>query len=151
MEVRDDDDVDRLRIDPGGGEIRGHGAGGRGDLAGAAGVEQNQLRPGVDQQRRERDRQLVRREKRIRQCFLHCFERRIADEALVDRPMPNAVVEGGHLEIADLVAIDAGGLLAGGRGIGAGGLERGSERGERGGGEQRTAGDFHHSDGSPLR
>ena len=43
VEMRDDDQVDRLRIDAGGGEIVAEHAGGRRDLAAGAGVDKHEL------------------------------------------------------------------------------------------------------------
>ncbi len=50
MEMRNDDGVDRLRRDAGGGEIGVHEAGAVGDLPGGAGVDQHQFGAGVHQQ-----------------------------------------------------------------------------------------------------
>ena len=69
--------------------------------------------------------------------MLHFGERRVVDEFLGDRPVPDAVIERGQLEGADLVAIDAGRLLAGGRRRGGGRIGAG---GKGGGGRAREEG-----------
>ena len=106
--------IDRVRLDPGGNEIVAQHAGRGRDLAAGAGVDQNELVAGIDDQRRERRRQfVVRHEGRIER-MLHFGERRVADEFVGDRPVPDAVIERGQLVRADLVAIDAGRLFVGG-------------------------------------
>ena len=65
----------------------------------------------------------------------------MANELLVDRAIPHAVIERGHLEFADAIAIDARRLPAG---RGRGGLRgRGARRGrKRSAGEQIAAGEI---------
>ena len=79
------------------------------------GIDQNELQPGIDDQRRERGRQLVSRHERFRQGVLDLGERRVPDEFVGDRPIPDAIVERRDLKRADAITIDAGCLLAGRR------------------------------------
>ena len=113
--MRDHDGVDRFRVDAGGGEIGRERAGRRCHLPAGAGVEQDELRAGIDQQCRERRRQLLGRHERIVHRLADLGVIRIADEFLVDRAVPHAVIERGDLEGADLVTVEAGRLLAGRR------------------------------------
>jgi hypothetical protein len=113
MEVRDQDRVDLLRIDPGGGEVRAERSGGGGKLAAGRGVDQDELGAGVDHQRGERDRELSGRHVGVHHRLLHRRPRRVLDELVVDVAQPDAVMDGGQLIGADLVAIEGGGLRAG--------------------------------------
>ena len=63
-----------------------HGAGGRRELPAGAGVEQDELGAGIDQQGRERDRDCVGRQELIRQRLLNIGERCVFDEFVVERP-----------------------------------------------------------------
>ena len=76
------------------------------------------------------------------------FDRRaagIADELVVDRQIPDAVVKRSELVVAELVAIDAGALRAGhGRGGARAHRQRGGACGEHGAGQERTAGKSGH-------
>ena len=75
-------------------------------------------------------------------------KRRVADELVVDRAIPHAVIERGQFERADLVAVEAGRLLAG---LGRRGDRRTRERRQRrqrGAREQRPAREARHV--SPL-
>ncbi len=81
MEVRDRDRVDRLRIDAGGREVGGQRAGGVGHLPAGAGVDEHELRSGVHDQRRERDRELAGvRHVGVGHRFLHVGESGVAHE-----------------------------------------------------------------------
>ena len=115
MEMRDHNEVDGLRIDTGCGEISAERAGGRSDLTAGAGVDQHNLLAGIDDQRREWRRELVDRHERSGERVLDFSERRVADEFVGDRPVPDAVIERGQLECSDPVAINAGGRFADGR------------------------------------
>ena len=145
VEMRDDDEVDRLRIDAGGGEIVAEHAGRRRDLAAGAGVDKHELAAGVDDQGREWRRQLVGGHERGGERALHFGERRVVDEFLRDRAVPDAVIERGQLEGADPVAVDAGRLLAGGRLRGSGRIgARGKGRGSGRAGEEVAARQCRH-------
>jgi hypothetical protein len=63
MEMRDQDRVDRLGVDAGDRKTVGHQTGGRRELTGGAGIDEDQLCAGVDQERRERSRHDAGREK----------------------------------------------------------------------------------------
>ena len=97
-------------------------------LTAGAGIDQDELRAGIDGERRERDRQRVGREEVVGERLLHVRPGGVAHELVVDLAVPDSVVDRGQLIAADLVAIDAGRLLAG----------RGRGR-RRGSGRQGTA------------
>ena len=126
----------------GGGEIGHHRARGVGDLAGGAGVDQDELRSGVDQQHGERHRQDVGRQERRGERRIDRGAVGVAHELVVDLERPQAVIERGELSIAELVAIDAGTLREG--------LGRGAERlaacqcGGRGASQQSASADCGH-------
>jgi hypothetical protein len=52
MEMRDGNQIDGLWIDAGGEEIGAKHAGGCGDLSAGAGIDQNEILPRIDDQRR---------------------------------------------------------------------------------------------------
>ena len=114
-------------IDAGGDEVVAQFAGRGRDLAAGAGVDQNKLAAGIDDQRRERRRQLVMRHEGCIERVLDFGERRIADEFVGDRPVPDAVIERGQLVRSDLVAIDGGRLFVGGRRDGRGRIGAGAD------------------------
>ena len=102
-------------VDARGGEIVAQHASRRRDLAAGAGVDQDELFSGIDDQRRERRRQLVGRHEGLRQRVLDLDKGRVADEFVGDRTIPDAVIERGQFVGPDLVTIDAGDLGAGRR------------------------------------
>ena len=115
VEMRDQNGVDAFRIDPGGSKICVQRAGLRRHmhvLPAGAGVDEHQLLASVDDEGGERCRDLAWRLKRIRQRLLDVGERRVAHKLFVDLPKPCAVVDGGDLKIADLVAVVGGRLFA---------------------------------------
>ncbi len=91
-------------------EIVEQAARGVGDLACSPGIDQHQLCAGVHQQRRERYGQDLRRQERGGERVVDFGAARVADEFLVDRHIPDAVIERGELIAAEIVAIDAGAL-----------------------------------------
>ena len=91
-----------------------HAGDGR-DLAAGAGIDQNEPLAGIDDQRRERRRQLVGRHEGVGERAFDFGERRVADEFIGDRAVPDAVIKRSQLERADPVAINAGRLCAGRR------------------------------------
>ena len=114
VEMRDDDEVDRFRIDAGGDKIGAQHAGRGRDLAAGTGIDQHELLAGIDDQRRKRRRQLVGRHEGVGERALDFGERRVADEFVGDRAIPDAVIERGQFEGPDPVAINAGRLLPAG-------------------------------------
>ena len=115
VEMRDDDKVDRCRINAGGDEIGAQHAGGRCDLSAGAGIDQDELLSGIDDKGRERRRQLVGRHEGGGERVFDFRERGVANEFFGDRTIPDAVVERGQLEGADPIAINARRLFAGWR------------------------------------
>ncbi len=119
VEMRDDHRVDVGHLDAGGGEVlRQLAELALGLLEGAraaAGVEQDELRAGVDHDRRVVMDHLVGRQIDRLQRLAHLRDRRIGDVALRQREHARAIGEHRDLVRSDLVAIDAGRLLAGWR------------------------------------
>ncbi len=121
VEVADDDDVDRLRVDPGGGEVGDKLAGGWGPELAVARIQQHQFGTSVDHEGSKRDGHLVRGQERVLQRLLHIGERGVADKAVGEGAIGDAVGGGGDLEAAELHAVDAG-RLAGAGGLRSGGF-----------------------------
>src|SRR5262245_6549123 len=113
MEMRDQNRVDGLWVDAGGLEVVEQAACRVGDLACSSGVDQHQLCAGVHQQCRERDGQSSGREKCGSERVVDFGGAGIADEFLVDRHIPYAVIKCGELITAEVVTIDAGALRCG--------------------------------------
>jgi hypothetical protein len=128
MKMRNQDGVDRRGRNTGSFEIGHHDARGVGDLTGGAGVDQDQLRAGVDQKHGERNRQDIGRQEHGSERAIDRGVVGVADELLVDLDGPQPVVQRGELVIAELAAIDARSLCGGLGGCG-----------ERGGAGQRRA------------
>ena len=149
MEMRNDDLVDGLRRNAGGGEIVADHAGGGRNLAAGAGVDQDELLAGIDDEGREWRLELVVRHVGRVQRMLDFSEGGVADEFVGDRPIPDAVIQCGQLERSDFVAIDARGLLARWRRFGGCRFGAGKKRHGRGAGEQRAAGQCRHDDLTP--
>jgi hypothetical protein len=141
MDMRDDDGVDRRRINAGGGQALRQMAGQRADAAAVAGVNKHKLVAGIDQPGVERRRRGVSGD----EPGVHQFADagRIPGEEL-GRERPGAVVEDGDLESADLHAVNAGGLRAVKRRLRCG--RQGRERGRADCGKsERTTSECHLS------
>src|SRR5262249_58418582 len=82
-------------------------------------------------------------QERIRQDLLYLREGDVAHELIVDGAVPHSVVKRRHFVVAELVTVDARGLLSGRRRLGEGRGRHGG-CGERGAGQQRPAIDLHH-------
>ena len=109
VEVADDDCVDLRRVEAGGAEIL-HPASGRGGAGIAvARIDQGQAAAIVQNERGEAVLDRVLRQERIARGLLDGGQLRIADEAF-ERTGRGAVIDGRHFDIADLVAVEAGGL-----------------------------------------
>ncbi len=114
MEMRDQHDVDRLRIDAGRFQVRLEHLRGMCDLPAGAGVDEDALCSGIDQKRGERDRQCAAGgDERFGQSLFHFGERKIADKVRLHRPVPDAVVDGGERVAAEPKAVEARRLLCG--------------------------------------
>ncbi len=96
------------------------------------------------------------RHKRRIERVLDLRKRRVDDEFVVDRPIPNAIIERGELIRADLVAVNPRRCGTGRRRFGARALGGGGKRRRRSAGKKITLCQFRHSHslfatGAPLR
>ena len=144
VEMRDQDGVDRGRLDAGGGKIVEQGAGAVDDLARRAGIDQHQPAPGIDQQSGEVDLQHAGRQERRGERGLDLGIAGIADEIVFDLERPQAVIDRGHLIGAEPEAIGAAACrFAGGAAANDFiGSSRGGDRGRR---DHRAPGDCIHA------
>ena len=119
VEMRNHHQIDGFRVQTGGRHVAGELpdiALARGKRARAvAGIDHNQLAPGIDHQRREMDAHLVFRQKRFFQRGADFVFFRVEHEAVAERKRIHAVRDSVHLCIADPVAIVARRLLIGER------------------------------------
>ena len=120
--VRDDHRVHRVAVDAGGGKIRVELADGALALLIHAetetGVDNDELRAGVDDNGRVGVRNLIRRQMVCNERRIDLVLRRVADVAVRQRIGVGAVGDGGDLKASDLIAIPARVLLLGERGCG---------------------------------
>ena len=133
MEVADHDGVNLLGREAGGAEVAHPGSGCGGAHVAVPGVEKGELLAIIDDERGEGNCHRVGGQGLIAQHLLDRGQFRIADEAF-ERTTPETVVDGGDLQIADLVAVEAGclgrchrrcGLGCGRKACKAGGRHRG--------------------------
>jgi hypothetical protein len=150
VEVRDHDGINLFRIETGRGQIVHEARRGRNEPAGGAGIDEHELRAGIDHERRKRNHHLVGALELIVECFLRVGNGEILEQSGREVRHPDAIVNGGDFVGADLVAVEARGLLARKGRSSAGGLD-GRERadGRRcryggGAGEQAAAGELGH-------
>ena len=145
MEMRDDDRVDFFWVDARSRKIVAQHAGRRRDLASRAGIEEHEPLAGIDDECGEWRRQFVMRHKRCIERVLDLRKRRVDDEFVVDRSIPDAVIERGELIRADLVAVNPGRCGTGRRRFGARAIAGGRKRCRRGAGKKITLCQFRHS------
>ena len=143
--MRDDDRIDRLRVDAGGRQILlvlAVGAVRFGGLGRAVtGVDGDQLRAGVDDDRVEDQRHRVFRQVRRFERGVDLVLLGVVHERVRQRERPRAVRHDGDLVDADLVAIESGRLLAA---RGRGGTRRRDDRSRTHGGRGRGGGAREH-------
>src|SRR5262249_9268671 len=144
----DQDDVDRLGIEAGGGQGRGQQPDRRTEAGAIAGIDQHELGAGVDYDRIERRDDAALRHIGGLGGRKYLLVTDIAHELGGERNGARAVIDDGDFELADLAAIEARRLPAGERGGGWGG--RGEWRegagggGRDGGGNDAATGQFGH-------
>src|SRR5262249_46351063 len=145
MQMRDDDDVDRFRIDAGRRHVGDELADRRIRRRAEAGVDQHGMRSRVDHLRIERHRHHALRHVGRFGGGERLLLRHVLHEAVRHREAARAVGDRGAFEAADLVAVEARRL---GAGYGRGGA-RASDRGRRsraggGAGQHGTASEIDH-------
>src|SRR5262244_2582576 len=137
VQVRDQDDVDCVRIKASGGQGRGQQPDRRTEAGAIAGVDQHELGAGVDYDRIERRDDAALRHIGGLGGREYLLVTDIAHELGGERNGSRAVIDDGDFELADLAAIEARRLPAGER---RGGLRGRGERRECAGGGGRAGG-----------
>ena len=117
MEMADENRVDVFWIDSGSGHIAQEIAGCRRAVISETGIDQHEIATGIDNHDVELVDDVVGRQKCVAKRLLYVGQRLVDRQVGQRRIARDTLVQRGHLELTDLVAIEARPLLAGhGRG-----------------------------------